>query len=76
VLKPGGRFYAEEVLARFVSHRIVRRLLDHPRADRFDAATFGAGLSEAGLVQLKSMQLAGAMAWFTAARATSGPTGS
>lgn len=44
--------------------------LDHPRADRFDAATFEAGLSEAGLQRQESRQLAGAIGWFTAARAT------
>jgi ubiquinone/menaquinone biosynthesis C-methylase UbiE len=74
VLRPGGRFYAEEVLACFINHPIMVRLLGHPRADRFDAASFQAGLSEAGLVQQQSKQLAGAMAWFVAARATSGPT--
>jgi ubiquinone/menaquinone biosynthesis C-methylase UbiE len=51
VLKPGGRFYAEEVLARFINHPIMKRLLDHPRADRFDAVSFQAGLTEAGLLQ-------------------------
>ena len=74
VLKAGGRFYAEEVLARFINHPVMVRLLDHPRADRFDAATFHAGLSEAGLVPQNQIKLAGVMAWFIAARATSGPT--
>ena len=74
VLKPGGRFYAEEVLARFINHPVMRTLLDHPTADRFDALSFRAELSEAGLLQHKSEQFAGAIGWFTAARATSGPT--
>jgi ubiquinone/menaquinone biosynthesis C-methylase UbiE len=74
VLKPGGRFYAEEVLAHLINHPIMKRLLDHPRADRFDTASFSAGLTDAGLVQQKSTQLAGSIAWFTAARATGGPT--
>ena len=74
VLKPGGRFYAEEVLARFINHPIMKRLLYHPRADRFDALSFQAGLTEAGLLQHKSRQFVGAIGWFTAARATSGPT--
>jgi ubiquinone/menaquinone biosynthesis C-methylase UbiE len=67
VLKPGGRFYAEEVLARFINHPIMMRLLDHPRADRFDALSFRAGLTEAGLLQHKSRQFVGAIGWFTAA---------
>jgi len=73
VLKPGGRFYAEEVLACFIDHPVVRRLLDHPGADRFDTQSFRAGLSEAGLLQPKSRQFVGAIGWFTAARATSRP---
>lgn len=49
VLKPGGRLYAEEVLARFVTHPLWRRLLDHPQQDRFDAAQFAEGLEGVGL---------------------------
>jgi ubiquinone/menaquinone biosynthesis C-methylase UbiE len=73
VLKPGGRFYAEEVLARLINHPIMKRLLDHPRVDRFDAAAFQAGLTAAGLQLLHAKQLGGAIAWFTAARSASGP---
>ena len=73
VLKPGGRLYAEEALSPLINHPILRRLFDHPRADRFDAASFQAGLREAGLLQQKSVRLTSAFAWFTAVRATSGP---
>jgi ubiquinone/menaquinone biosynthesis C-methylase UbiE len=66
VLKPGGRLYAEEVLAPFIDHPVMKRLLDHPRADRFDAAAFEAGLGEAGFRILQSRHLGSAMAWFTA----------
>lgn len=31
-------FYAEEVLRSVIVHPIIRRLLEHPQADRFDAA--------------------------------------
>lgn len=48
-LKPDGRFYAEEVLRRFILNPLVRRLLDHPLHDRFDHATFAAALGESGL---------------------------
>jgi ubiquinone/menaquinone biosynthesis C-methylase UbiE len=73
VLKPGGRFYAEELLASLINHPIMKKLLDHPRADRFDAASFSAGLTDAGLLQYKSKHLAGLIAWFTAARADERP---
>jgi ubiquinone/menaquinone biosynthesis C-methylase UbiE len=68
VLKPGGRFYAEEVLGGFVNHPIVKTLLEHPGLDRFDATAFAAGLAEAGLRLQQARRLGGAVAWFTAAR--------
>jgi ubiquinone/menaquinone biosynthesis C-methylase UbiE len=68
VLKPGGRFYAEEVLGAFIRHPIVRRLFDHPQADRFDAAAFGAAVQEVGLAAHATEQLWGAVAWFTATK--------
>jgi len=40
VLKPGGRLYAEEMLAGLILNPLVRRLVDHPAEDRFDCATF------------------------------------
>jgi ubiquinone/menaquinone biosynthesis C-methylase UbiE len=72
VLKPGGRFYAEEVLGPFLAHPIVRRLFEHPQADRFDSAAFEAGLREAGLKVHAAEELLGAMAWFTATKAGTG----
>lgn len=66
VLKPGGRFYAEEVLGAFIRHPVVRRLFDHPQADRFDAAEFRKGIEEAGLAPQATEKLGGAFAWFTA----------
>ena len=66
VLKPGGRFYAEEVLAAFIRSPVVRRLLEHPQSDRFDRQTFGSALGEAGLELQGSMELARAFAWFVA----------
>jgi ubiquinone/menaquinone biosynthesis C-methylase UbiE len=66
VLKPGGRFYAEEVLAPFIHHPIWARVLDHPMKDRFDRRGFEAGLAEAGLTVLGSNQLLDSFAWFVA----------
>jgi ubiquinone/menaquinone biosynthesis C-methylase UbiE len=68
VLKPGGRFYAEEVLARFIHHPVWRRLLDHPMEDRFDRAEFSAELERAGFELRATRELWGQFAWFVADR--------
>jgi ubiquinone/menaquinone biosynthesis C-methylase UbiE len=66
VLKPGGRFYAEEVLARFINHPVWRALLEHPKQDRFDRRGFEDGLTAAGLKVVGSNELLGQFAWFVA----------
>ncbi len=66
VLRPGGRFYAEEVLSRFIHHPVWRRLLDHPMEDRFDAAGFARGLEERGFRMVASRELFGQFGWFVA----------
>ena len=66
VLKPAGRFYAEEVLARFLRHPVARRLLEHPQADRFDRSAFATALSAAGLEPVDLDELWGTFAWFIA----------
>jgi ubiquinone/menaquinone biosynthesis C-methylase UbiE len=66
VLKPGGRFYAEEVLARFIRHPIVRRILEHPQADRFDGDTFRTALQEVGLDPFGTRESWRSFAWFVA----------
>lgn len=67
VLKPGGRFYVEEILAPFIDHPIAR-LFDHPQADRFDAPTFAAALEDAGMAVDAQMQMWGSVGWFVATR--------
>ncbi len=69
VLKPGGRFYCEEVLARFILHPLWRRLLDHPMEDRFDQEGFGNALADAGFTVQRSQALFGSFAWFIADKA-------
>ena len=49
VLKPGGRFYADEMYEKFLMHPVARALLDHPREDRFDHAGFAQALEASGL---------------------------
>lgn len=66
VLKPGGRFYAEEVLRRVIVQPLVRRLLEHPQRDRFDAEGFARELEAAGFRAVTREELWGAFAWFTA----------
>ncbi|RKN51238.1 class I SAM-dependent methyltransferase [Micromonospora endolithica] len=44
VLRPGGRFYFDEVTARALSRPTYRALFDHPRDDRFTAEEFRAEL--------------------------------
>ncbi|MDJ0846962.1 MAG: class I SAM-dependent methyltransferase [Myxococcota bacterium] len=66
VLKPGGRFYAEEVLVAFLGHPLVKRLFEHPEADRFDDEAFRAALRESGLELRGSSRLLRSFAWFVA----------
>lgn len=66
VLKPGGLFYAEEVLRPFIVHPVIRRLLEHPQSDRFDSADFTHALIASGLEPLAPEVLWGAFAWFIA----------
>ncbi len=49
VLRPGGRFYFEEVSARGLDRWIYRTLLDHPSEDRFSRGRFVEALAGAGL---------------------------
>lgn len=68
VLSPGGRFYVEEVLAKFIHNPVWARLLDHPMEDRFDRPTFAAALEEVGFENVRSNELFGQFAWFVADR--------
>jgi len=66
VLKPGGRFYCEEVLARFITNPLWRALLDHPLEDRFDSDAFVAGLSECGFSLIAVKPRSSWFGWFVA----------
>lgn len=69
VLRPGGRFYCEEVLERFITHPLWRRLLDHPQEDRFDQEGFRRGLEAAGFSVRSSRPMLQAFAWYIADKA-------
>ena len=66
VLKPGGRFYAEEMLAGFIQNPVTRLFLDHPQADRFDRVAFRDALEDAGLAVRDTRESWHAAAWFVA----------
>ena len=66
VLKPGGRFYAEEVLAKLILHPVWRRVFDHPMEDRFDRRGFAEGLEGAGFRIVESGELFGDFGFFVA----------
>ena len=68
VLKPGGRFYGEEVLKSVLVHPVVRRLFKHPTEDRFDAASLRSGLEDAGLALYRWKNTLNCAAWFVALR--------
>jgi ubiquinone/menaquinone biosynthesis C-methylase UbiE len=50
VLRPGGRFFFEEVTEHALQRWTYRTLLDHPREDRFSRRTFTAELERNGLI--------------------------
>ena len=68
VLRPGGKLYAEEALARFIHNPLWKRVLDHPMHDRFDREMFERALERAGFRVLASRELFGQFAWFVAER--------
>jgi ubiquinone/menaquinone biosynthesis C-methylase UbiE len=74
VLRPDGRFYAEEVLRPFLVNPIVRRLLKHPQHDRFEVADFVSAIREAGLVPIESKAMRRSFAWFIASKPAEGQT--
>lgn len=66
VLKPQGRFYAEEVLQPFITHPLWRRVLEHPQEERFDHAIFQDALAGCGFDVIASKRLGKSFAWFVA----------
>jgi len=66
VLKPGGRFFSEEILRDFITSPVWRTLLDHPQEDRFDHEGFKTGLEQAGLRLVAAKQIWNRMGWYVA----------
>jgi ubiquinone/menaquinone biosynthesis C-methylase UbiE len=68
VLRPGGTFYAEEVLRYWLVHPLVRRLFEHPQDDRFDAVDFEREMKASGLEPIGRREVFRAFAWFAAVK--------
>jgi ubiquinone/menaquinone biosynthesis C-methylase UbiE len=68
VLKPGGRFYAEEPLRKIIDHPVARCLVEHPEANRFNAEEFAAGIKRAGLGTIGSRVWWDCFGWFVAVK--------
>jgi ubiquinone/menaquinone biosynthesis C-methylase UbiE len=66
VLKPGGRFFSEEVLRDFIHHPLWSRLLDHPMEDRFDHDGFRDALASGGFEIVATRPVRSDMAFFVA----------
>ena len=66
VIKPGGRFYVEEITRQFIVHPVWRFLLDHPQENRFDRRELVEELKKAGFDVRRSSQFAGLFIWCVA----------
>ncbi len=70
VLRPGGRFYGEEIYRRVITHGLWRRLVRHPQFDRFDHGELCNALAAAGLKVTADRQSRGDFGWVIAERAS------
>ncbi len=70
VLRPGGRFYVEEVYRWFLINPLFRRLFEHPQHDRFDHDDLGEGLREAGFDLVAAHPVLRTFGWYVADRPT------
>ena len=69
VLKPGGRLFAEESYAPFITHPVWRRLLHHPQEDRFDHGGLLAELSTQHFHVRDQRRMGGGLGWLVADKA-------
>ena len=66
VLKPGGRFYGDEILRKIVLNPMTRILFRHPTENRFSAKDFQVALGEAGFTTIEWQDWWDCFAWFVA----------
>ena len=72
VLKPGGRFYCEEILSRYITHPLLGRFMDHPQQDRFDTPQFIFALQQNGFRIHAYRQIADLYLWVVAIKSHHG----
>jgi ubiquinone/menaquinone biosynthesis C-methylase UbiE len=75
VLKPGGRFFCEEILSPYITHPLLGRLMDHPQEDRFDTPQFIFALQQKGFRIHAYRQLANLYLWVVAIKSHHGRHG-
>lgn len=68
MLKPGGRFFAEEVLKDFIIGPFIRRVLEHPLKDRFTHEQFLEALADSGFCVVSERRLWRSFDWNVADR--------
>ena len=68
VMKPGGKFYCEEILRKYITHPLIGRLMDHPQEDRFDEVQFIDALQKTGFRINATRQLANLYLWVVATK--------
>ena len=72
VLKPGGRFFIEEITRQFITHPLWRRVLDHPQENRFDVYDLVKALTACGFSVPQYKQRFGLFIWAIADKPESG----
>ena len=68
VLKPGGKFYCEEIHSRYITHPIFGKLMKHPQIDRFDDIKLISALKEIGFKINSCRQMADLYIWVVATK--------
>ena len=66
VFKPGGRFYVEEILRKYIVHPLIRKNLSHPQGDRFDHHCYIEALQKSGFCVIESDGFIQLYGWFIA----------
>ena len=70
VLKPGGTVLLEESFAKFILHPFWRKILDHPKENRFDAVELSRYLGQVGFTNINYQQSRNQfMGWLVAHKA-------